>query len=233
MTPIDALRGSTQTLPFAASAPANAGKLVLGLAAADQDPGNFAGTNFVLSVTQHYSAATGAFGPTNWDQAFSLLALASVGEPIPAAATQLLAARVYTDGGWGYMPGLSDIDSTGLALQALAAAGQSPTSTLVLNGIQYLDAKQNTDGGFPYEKPSPFGTESNANSTALALQGLIAATADPFGGVFTTVSNTNPICYLLVAAATRRRRRIPNAAEQPAGDPADDPGAVGQAAAVP
>ncbi|MGD2178212.1 MAG: cell wall anchor protein, partial [Anaerolineae bacterium] len=39
----------------------------------------------------------------------------------------------------------------------------------------YLHRVQNDDGGFPYQVPSDYGTESDANSTAYVLQALLAA----------------------------------------------------------
>ncbi len=55
-------------------------------------------------------------------------------------------------------------------MQALAAAGAH--NALVLGaGADYLIRSQNLDGGFPEQ----YGSESNAQSTAWAIQGLIAA----------------------------------------------------------
>jgi hypothetical protein len=34
---------------------------------------------------------------------------------------------------------------------------------------------QNGDGGFPYQNPSDYGTDTDANSTAIVLQALLAA----------------------------------------------------------
>ena len=53
---------------------------------------------------------------------------------------------------------------------------------------------QNADGGFPYQKPSAWGTESDANSTAVVLQALMALN-EPLGNW--TSSGTDPLGALL------------------------------------
>jgi prenyltransferase beta subunit len=87
------------------------------------------------------------------------------------------AARLQqADGGWSFDGGTqtsSDTNTTALMLQALIAAGdQSDART---RALAYLKSQQNADGGFPYAKGSSFGSDSDANSTALALQALVAS----------------------------------------------------------
>jgi prenyltransferase beta subunit len=183
---IDALRTTTATA-YAGSGAAQAGKLALGIAAADLDPRAFGGLDLVISMTAHYNAATGAFGASNWDQAFSMLGWQAAGEAIPITATQLLVSRQITDGGWEFSTGFGpDSNSTALMIQALAAGGQSITSTTVLSGLDYLRLTQNSDGGFGYDPNSP----SDVNSTAFAIQGLIAAGQDPLSTTWMVSGNT-------------------------------------------
>ncbi|MEO7911978.1 MAG: prenyltransferase/squalene oxidase repeat-containing protein [Roseiflexaceae bacterium] len=195
---VDALR--TRAQAYAARGPATAGKLALGLAAADQDPHAFAGLNLVISMTATFDSATGAYGATNWDQAFAMLGMRAAGEAVPAAAVSLLKTRANADGGWGFAPepapGTSDIDSTGLMLQALIAASVSPTDAVIVNALAYLDVAQNDDGGFPDAPVINNGDISNADSTAFAIQGLLASGEDPLAARWRPVA-TNPISYLL------------------------------------
>jgi hypothetical protein len=58
-----------------------------------------------------------------------------------------------------------------VALQALAAAGDSSRNTAAL---AWLHTQQNADGGFPFQAPSAFGTASDADSDALVLEALAA-----------------------------------------------------------
>ena len=188
---VDALR--TRAPAYAARGPATAGKLALGLAAADEDPHTFAGLNLVISMTASFDSATGAYGATNWDQAFAMLGMRAAGESVPPTAASLLQTRANADGGWGFVaPGTSDIDSTGLMLQALIAASVPPTDTVIFNALAYLDAAQNDDGGFPNNN----GDTSNADSTAFAIQGILASGEDPLAARWRPIA-TNPISYLL------------------------------------
>ena len=84
------------------------------------------------------------------------------------AAGWLAGAR-NADGGFGFVPRAeSDVDDTGAALQALAAAGRrGPAAS---GAVAYLRRMQNGDGGFGQSE----GRSSNAQSTAWAVQGLVA-----------------------------------------------------------
>ena len=80
------------------------------------------------------------------------------------------------DGGFsfGEHGSASDVDDTAAALQALADAG-ARDARVVGAATDYLIRAQNLDGGFPQQP----GGESNAQSTAWAVQGLIAAGRNP------------------------------------------------------
>ena len=138
-------------------------------------------------MTTYYNPGTGAFGTSTWDQALCMLGWSAAGETIPVSATDYLVSIVNpADGGWGFNPyGAalgSDPDSTGLVLQALAAAGVGHDNATVQGGLAYLRAVQNDDGGFP----GFLGTTS-AGSTGLALQGLAAYGEYPRGLRWTKV----------------------------------------------
>ena len=81
-----------------------------------------------------------------------------------------------TGGGWGFTASAAaaDPDSTGLALQALAAAGVSRANPAIGGAFGYLHQAQNPDGGFP-----GYGGTTDAGSTGLALQGLAAYGENP------------------------------------------------------
>ena len=83
--------------------------------------------------------------------------------------------------------GGSDVDDTGSALQALVASGGTG-SRAIKRAVSYMRAQQNDDGGFGQLA----GSRSNAQSTAWAVQGLVAAGQDParFG------RGRSPLAYL-------------------------------------
>lgn len=193
---LDALR--TLAPMYAATNAASSGKLMLGLAAADQDPRNFQGLNLVISTTTTLDSSTGAFGVSTWDQAYAILGLRSARAAVPNNAITWLKNAANADGGWAYTLGDdSDIDSTGLALQALVSAGVPISDTAIISAVHFLDASQNSDGGWGYFATS----NSNSNSTALAIQGLIAAGENPKDTRWQP-SATTPISYLLSLQTT-------------------------------
>ncbi|HEU5269559.1 MAG TPA: prenyltransferase/squalene oxidase repeat-containing protein [Jatrophihabitans sp.] len=157
------------------------GKLALVAEATGQDPHNFGGFDLLKTLTDHVCTAADsagsctaagdfyqAFSPIS--QAFGILALARAGVTPPAAAVTRLEQMQCTDGGFSSelppaTPCASDVDATGYALQALSQV--TGTGTAVGNGRSYLLAGQQPDGGF-------IGASGeNANSTALASQGLL------------------------------------------------------------
>jgi energy-coupling factor transport system substrate-specific component len=87
-----------------------------------------------------------------------------------------LAAQQNGDGGFNFAGrgGFSGVDDTGGPVQALAAAGRRGTRG-VARAASFLARSQNRDGGFPLSPGGP----SNAQSTAWAVQGLLAARREP------------------------------------------------------
>ena len=166
---------ASKAAAYAAGGPDQAGKLALAVVAAGQDPRAFGGVDIVHVLTStHYSPTVGAFGvPTNtWHQALAILGLAAAGEPVPPSATQTLLNLQQADGGWKYDLNPSPWnattpDNTGLAMQALIAAGTPTTGNPIISATAFLRARQDAQGGW-----------GNANSTAYAMQGLLAAGED-------------------------------------------------------
>ena len=174
-SPLDYL--ATQAVTYTSSGPAAAGKLLAAVAASGEDVTNFGGIDLVTAVTDTYSPTVQAFGvPTNtWHQALALLGLAQAGETIPAGITSTLAGLQQSDGGWKFdlTPAVWNTttpDNAGLAMQALLAAGLQPTNPTIVSGTAYLEAQQTADGGW-----AGWTGDLSANSTAVAIQGLVAA----------------------------------------------------------
>jgi prenyltransferase beta subunit len=149
---------------------------------------------YYVEATGIYSGGFGAggAGPQSW----GMMGTGALSQTIPTGAVDQLKSTINPDGGWGWVPGNSDTNGTALAIQALAAAGESLSSTAIVSGLNYLAAAQNSDGGFPYDPASSFGTDSDTNSTAYVVQALLAAGEDPITGTW-LISTTNPISYLL------------------------------------
>jgi len=118
---------------------------------------------------------------------FGLLALCAAGEPSTKAperrAARWLARESNRNGGYGFAGrgSQSEADDTGAVLEALECGtiGGRPSGTAITRArrraVAYLRRDQDRDGGFP---AAP-GAGSNAQSTAWAIQGLIAAGTNP------------------------------------------------------
>ncbi len=147
-------------------------RTILVLAGAGLDPRKFS-RDLVARLRNHRlgdGSWPGQVNPT----AFGILALsASKSSGGLARSAAWLRSSQNPDGGWGFARGAaSDPDSTGAALQALAAAGGSAEA--IGNGVDWLRRSQAPGGGFAVAGGTP-----NAQSTAWAVQGLIAGGISP------------------------------------------------------
>ncbi|HEY4427900.1 MAG TPA: prenyltransferase/squalene oxidase repeat-containing protein [Solirubrobacteraceae bacterium] len=136
----------------------------------------------------------GSFGHLGNLTAFAILALRAAG--YPAASAPVHAAAVWLqrqqerDGGFGFgaRGAGSDIDDTAAVLQALAGAGAGRAA--IARAAAFLVRAQNRDGGYAQQR----GGESNAQSTAWAIQGLTAAGRDV--AALTRDGSRSPLGYL-------------------------------------
>ena len=151
-------------------------KVVLALLATDQDPAAFAGSDLIAALNAAYDEDTNSYGETIFDHALVTLALSNASQPVPDGAVQYLLDNQGDDGAWALFgdteAGTGDTNTTALAVQALLITGHQDE---VGDALAYLRNVQNDDGGFPYQNPSDYGTDTDANSTAVVLQALLAA----------------------------------------------------------
>ncbi|MFQ5614046.1 MAG: prenyltransferase/squalene oxidase repeat-containing protein [Anaerolineae bacterium] len=175
-SPVDYLRDNiTATASYAATDGGQAGKLVMALVAANQDPRNFVGHDFVLSVTNHLSP-TGQFNVTTaFRQSLAMMGLSAVSETVPVTASQWLLSLQAGDGSWDDGFGTPrNADTTAMALMALLAGGAAPTDTPIVSATNFLSETQLSSGGWEYGT----GLGESVNSTALVLQALSALGED-------------------------------------------------------
>jgi energy-coupling factor transport system substrate-specific component len=118
----------------------------------------------------------GSFGHLANLTAFGVFALRAAGypasSPLVRSAGRWLARQQDSDGGFGFATrgGGSDVDDTSAVLQALMDSGVR-SGPVIARAVSFLLRAQNLDGGYP-EEP---GGQSNAQSSAWAVQALIAA----------------------------------------------------------
>ena len=177
--------------------PGPAAKLTLAVVAGGRDPRSFGGLDLVTALTAPVPAGTpvalaGAYGDDLYDHLIVVLALVAAGEPVPPPALDLIRQTQATNGGWAFdgatTPEATDSNTTALAIQALVAAGLPGDAGILdgsdlandpamVKGLEALRGFQAPRGGFvfqPAEPPLP-----DANSTALAVQAILAAGQDP------------------------------------------------------
>ncbi len=153
--------------------------VALGLDPASFDPDHDGAANLVSMVSAgEQPDGTWGVGALNTTLT-AVLALRAVGHSIDASTVAAIDAAQQANGAWNFAgdPKGTDIDpdTTGLAIEALIAAGVSPTDAAVQRGVAFLAGSQATDGAWS----DAFAHAENPNSTALGALGVIAAGYDP------------------------------------------------------
>jgi len=174
-SPIDFLRSHVAEVTGSGLA----AKVALALIAAGENPSDFGGVDLPAIIAAGFDSSTGFYGGGPYDSAMSILALVQAGvDPAPQAIEGLLRAR-QPDGSYAFdgamTPGSGDSNTTALAVQALLIAGAGEQ---VVPSFAYFRQRQNPDGGGTYQKPSAYGEATDANSTALVMQALLAGGQD-------------------------------------------------------
>ncbi len=199
-TVLDALRAQAGTLEGAGDYE----RTMLALRACDAQVTSLAGKNLLAGLLRYRESDGSFSNQVNLTAfaVFALRAVGhSAGDPAVRAAGAWIARQQDADGGFNFdeRGGASDVDDTAAALQALVDAGaeagrhspsteagrHSPSARVprsasvpvsansgagVEHAVAFLLRAQNLDGGFPAQP----GGESNAQSTAWAVQGLTA-----------------------------------------------------------
>ena len=193
--------------------PGALGTLIQAAVVTGRDPRAFGGVDLVarLAATKRGTGTdAGLYGVQDpkfdgaYRQSLALLGLAAVGMT-DADAVAWLRGQQCPDGGWeAYRADESapctptnaaafageDTNSTAIAAQALAALAAPPS----VSPLGFLDAAQNSDGGFGFLA----GTSTDANSTALSMQAIIAFGEDPTAGRWSDAQGDNPLTALLM-----------------------------------
>ncbi len=180
--PNDVARGGRSLIGYiergvaSASDPGSVERTILVAGAAGLPATSFGGRNLVAELRRDIRPNGSVSGQVNLTS-FAVLALRAAGIAPPAASVAWIVRQQDSDGGFNFATrgGSSDVDDTGAALEAIAGAGGSASSRARSRAVGYLRGQQDRDGGFPGQP----GAGSNAQSTAFAVQGLIAAGVDP------------------------------------------------------
>lgn len=188
-TVLDAIREQAGTLQGAGDLE----RTILALRACGV-PARLPGQGNLTAQLLRYRSSDGSFGELVNITSFAVLALRAAGrppaDPVVASAAAWLAAQQGASGGFGYAGhSAPDVDDTAAAIQALAAAGAGGGGRIG-HAIAFLLGARNRDGGFPQQP----GGESNAQSTAWAVQALVVAHRNPAATL--RGAARSPIAYL-------------------------------------
>ncbi len=187
---LDSLRAEAATL----NGLGDAERTILAAAACGASSYSFAGRDLVAEVLKARDSDNSFEHLVNLTS-FAIFALRAVGHspsfPAIRGAAGWIERQQNSDGGFSFggRGSSSDVDDTGAALQALVDAGARDARILDA-AAGYLIRSQNLDGGFPQQ----YGGESNAQSTAWAIQGLIATGRRP--NTVRRRGSRSPIGYL-------------------------------------
>jgi energy-coupling factor transport system substrate-specific component len=183
-------------------------RTILAVRAAGLPADDFQGHDLVAALVARMRRDGSVNGQVNLTS-FAILALRAASHAIAPATRSWLVDQQDRDGGYNFATagGSSDVDDTGAALEALVAAGHTPARDRD-RAVAFIRTAQDRDGGFPSEP----GEDSNAQSTAWAVQGLIAAGVSP--GSLHHRGAPSPLHYLRSLIAADGHVRYSRASDQ-------------------
>jgi energy-coupling factor transport system substrate-specific component len=150
--------------------PGDLARTILALEGAEVDPHSFGGRDLVSALAKR-RRSNGSYEGWPGSTAFAVVALRAAGDTGGLDESISWLAKVQNrDGGWGDTPGSpSTADGTGAVMQAI------PGAEAAKHGLGYLRNSQRPNGGFALGG----GGSVNSQSTAWAVQGMLAVGADP------------------------------------------------------
>ena len=166
VSPVEYLQEEISTV----QSPGDLARTILALEGAGIEPREFGGRNLVAALLAK-RRPDGSYEDWPNSTAYAVVALRSAGIANVADSVEWLREAQNEDGGWGDVPGSpSNADGTGAVLQAL-----SPSSKAAQRAVGYLRQVQQPGGGYRLGGNGALNTQS----TAWAVEGLLAAGADP------------------------------------------------------
>jgi energy-coupling factor transport system substrate-specific component len=171
--PSSVTHGGPSVLDYVRSAappdPGSLERTILVARAAGASVTDFGGRDLLAELQRDIRRDGSVADQVNWTS-FAVLALRASGAAPSAKTLAWITRQEDSDGGFNFATagGQSDVDDTGAALEALA--GEGAAGGTIARATRFIRRQQNSDGGFPSEP----GASSNAQSTAFAVQGLLA-----------------------------------------------------------
>jgi hypothetical protein len=197
-TPVDFLRARVNEL----GSPGDFARTILALEGAGVDPRDFGGHDLVEALLKR-RRDNGSYEGWPGSTSFATIALRSAGATGGLdQTTSWLAKAQNGDGGWGDLPKPpSTADGTGAVMQAI------PATEAARHGMGFLRNAQRPNGGFPLG-----GNGSvNSQSTAWAVQGMLAVGTDPAS---VTEGGKSPLDYLAARQEADGHYRYSDSSDQ-------------------
>ncbi len=174
--PLDVSKGGHSAVDYLRArvgdlgSPGDFARTILALEGAGLDPRSFGGENLVAALAKQ-RRDNGSYEGWPGSTAFAIIALRAAGATGGLPQSTAWLAKVQNgDGGWGDTPGSpSTADGTGAAIQAI------PETSAAEHGMGYLRNSQRPSGGFALGGSGAV----NSQSTAWAVQGMLAVGKDP------------------------------------------------------
>jgi hypothetical protein len=179
-----------------ASSTTDYSRMILAIAAADEDPSNFGGRNFVSLLEAAYNnnqiGDTALLNDDFWGVMALIAAGKSASDPKVQGSVSFILSNQNADGGWSWGVGQdSDVDDTAAAIMALMAAGQSQSSTPITNALAYIKSTQMNNGGF-----ESWGS-TNSATDSWGINGIVAAKQNPTNTDWKSSGGKDPVDDLL------------------------------------
>jgi energy-coupling factor transport system substrate-specific component len=174
--PLDVSRGGHNPVGYLRAhiddlgSPGDFARTIMALEGAGVDPRSFGGKDLV-SALEKQRRGDGSYEGWPGSTAFAVIALRASGASGSLDNSISWLAKVQNgDGGWGDVPDSpSTADGTAAAMQAM------PDTSAAKHGLGFLRNAQRPNGGFPLGGSSAV----NSQSTAWAVQGMLAVGTDP------------------------------------------------------
>jgi len=171
-------------------------RMILAIAAVDEEPTNFGGVNFLSQLQATYDGSQiGNISLLN-DDFWGVIALISAGEDPASTIIQDSVSFILTnqngDGGWSWGVGqASDADDTAAAIMALIATGQSAGSAPITDALAYIKSTQMDNGGF-----ESWGS-TNSATDSWGIDSIVASGGNPTSTGWQSGLGNDPLDDLL------------------------------------
>ena len=179
-----------------ASSATDYARMLLAIAAAEEDPTSFGGRDFVALLEATYDGTQIGDDSLLNDDFWGVMGLIAAGSDPTSAVIQdsvsFILSNQNADGGWSWGVGqASDVDDTAAAIMALIAAGQSASSQAIVDALAYIKSTQVDSGGF-----ESWGA-TNSATDSWGIGSIVATDENPTSTDWQSGQGNDPVDDLL------------------------------------